>query len=191
MEMAVSSHERVALVRPAMARKHIADAGVARAAQRGLQWVLLIALSVICYLLISHYVIVPVRVQGQSMLPTLHDADSFFLNRWTYCLHSPQRGDVVVLKDPSDGTYAVKRIIATEGDAIYLKRGKVYVNGLPLDEPYLNPGTPTYPPAPVNEQMVVCGRDRYYVMGDNRNNSFDSRYYGPVPRQNILGAIRL
>ena len=123
------------------------------------------------------------------MLPTLHDADRCFLNRWVYHLHPPQPGDVVVLKDPSDGGYAVKRVIAGSGDSIHLKGGGVFVNGHRLYEPYLFAGIPTYTGSSASEELIVCGRNQYFVLGDNRTNSLDSRVYGPVPRQSILGAI--
>ena len=153
------------------------------------QWVLLFVLATVGYLFVSRFVLQTVQVQGQSMVPTLHDADCYFLNRWIYHLHRPQRGDVVVIKDPSDGVYAVKRIIASSGDSIYLKAGQVYLNGRKLNEPYLAPRTPTYTLSCINEELILCGQDQYFVLGDNRSNSFDSRMYGPVPRENILGAL--
>jgi len=153
------------------------------------QWLALIVLATASFLLISRFVLQTVQVQGHSMLPTLHDADRCFLNRWVYYLHPPQTGDVVVLIDPSDGGYAVKRVIALSGDSIHLKGGQVYVNGHKLNEPYLLRGIPTYTCSKASETLIVCGNNQYFVLGDNRTNSLDSRMYGPVPRQNILGAI--
>jgi signal peptidase I len=146
-------------------------------------------LAIASYLLFNHYVLQTVQVQGQSMMPTLHNSDCYFLNRLVYHLHPPHRGDVVVLKDPSDGGYAVKRVIASAGDSIYFKEGRVYLNGQKLSEPYLLPGTPTYTVSRKQELLIVCGNDQYFVLGDNRNNSYDSRYYGPISRRNILGAL--
>jgi signal peptidase I len=153
------------------------------------QWLALIILATGCFLVINRFILQTVQVQGHSMVPTLHDADRCFLNRWIYYLHPPRTGDVVVLKDPSDGGYAVKRIIGTSGDSVHLKGGGVFVNGRRLNEPYLLAGVPTYTGSLVSEELIVCGRNQYFVLGDNRTNSLDSRVYGPVPRQNILGAI--
>jgi len=123
------------------------------------------------------------------MVPTLYDSQQYLLNRWVYHFRAPRRTDVVVLKDPEDKGFAVKRIIAAAGDRVDLRAGKVYVNGTRLNEPYLLPNTPTFPYLSQNEQSVMLGKDQFFVLGDNRNNSADSRTYGPVSRQSILGLI--
>jgi signal peptidase I len=157
--------------------------------QQVLGWLAITILAMASYYLISHFVLQIVEVQGASMIPTLHNADRYYLKRWIYYVRTPLRGDVVVIKDPTDGSLAVKRIIAVCGESVFLKNGLVYVNGCPLKEPYLSPGTFTPTCSKVNAEMISCGRDQYFVLGDNRGNSFDSRHYGPIPRQNILGAI--
>ena len=153
------------------------------------QLMLLAVLAVGAYLFISRCVLQSVQVVGASMNPTLHDADRYFLNRWAYYLNSPQHRDIVVLKDPTDGAFAVKRVIATPGEAVYFKKGQVYLNGRQLTEPYLADGTRTFTYFKTDEALILCGEDQYFVLGDNRGNSFDSRMYGPVRRHNILGAI--
>lgn len=138
---------------------------------------------------VTHYVLQSVQVMGASMSPTLHDSERYVLNRWIYHLREPQPKDIVVLRDPADDCYAIKRIVAQQGDSVYLKGGQIFVNGKLLDEPYLPKGTQTYPNPDYREQFVVCGVGRYFVLGDNRNNSADSRVYGAVSRQNILGLV--
>jgi signal peptidase I len=83
----------------------------------------------------------------------------------------------------------VKRIIGVSGDSIYLKEGAVFINGRKLSEPYLPASTPTYPYGSSQEQFIICGKDQYFLLGDNRMNSADSRSYGPVARNRILGLI--
>ena len=154
------------------------------------QCVAVAVLATASYFFISHYVFQSVEVVGGSMWPTLHDTDRYFLNRWIYDVREPRRGEIVVLKDPTDGAYCVKRVIGLPGEAVFFKNGRLFVNGKELSEPYLPQGVKTFTPEKVQEEMVACGKDHYFVLGDNRNNSFDSRFYGPISRANILARER-
>jgi signal peptidase I len=123
------------------------------------------------------------------MVPTLHNSDHYLLNRWVYHFRTPQRSDIVVIRDPKADCFSVKRIIGVPGDSIYLKGGSVFRNGSKLNEPYLVPNTPTFALAPGGEELVVCHKDQYYLLGDNRMNSADSRVYSAVDRRNIVGML--
>jgi signal peptidase I len=146
-------------------------------------------LGLLSYLLVSHYILQTVQVVGESMVPTLQDSQQYLLNRWVYHFRAPRRTDVVVIRDPQENGFAVKRIIAAAGDRVDIKSGHVYVNGRRLSEPYLPPNTPTFPYLAANEQSLILGKDQFFVLGDNRKNSADSRTYGPVQRGSILGLI--
>jgi signal peptidase I len=148
----------------------------------------LMGLAVGSYLFFSHFVVQSVRVSGTSMVPTLADADCFFVNRFASLFSSPQRGDIVVLKDPTDKSCAVKRVIGIAGDTVELRSGAVYVNGQRLKESYLPAGTKTYP-FDTLKQTVHCGANQFFVLGDNRFYSSDSRCYGPVAGGAILGLV--
>lgn len=147
------------------------------------------ALGLASYFFISHFFLQSVTVVGRSMAPTLSDSQRYLLNRWILYVRPPHREDIVVLRDLIDNSFAVKRVIGTPGDQVDLKGGKVFVNGRQLDEAYLPPGTPTFSYSKLNEQLFTCEKDQFFVLGDNRMNSADSRTYGPVPRRNILGLI--
>jgi signal peptidase I len=146
-------------------------------------------LAIACYYLISHYLVQSVQVVGSSMVPTLHNSDHFLLNRWVYHFRVPQRSDIVVIRDPAAGCYSVKRIIGVPGDSIYLKGGFVFLNGRKLNEPYLTQNMPTFAMGRAKDQFITCGKDKYYLLGDNRMNSADSRVYDAVPRKNIIGML--
>jgi signal peptidase I len=154
-----------------------------------LQAVAIGALAVGSYFFISHFFVQSVKVVGVSMVPTLADSEHYLLNRWVYYFHPPKRSDVVVLRDPSDNGFSVKRVIAVAGDSIYMKNGYVYVNGQKLTEPYLAPDTATFTNTKYKDELFTCGKGQFFVLGDNRMNSIDSRAYGPVPIKNILGMI--
>ena len=146
------------------------------------------ALAILCYYLISHYLVQSVQVVGSSMSPTLHDSEHYLLNRWVYHFRNPQRRDIVVIRDPEAHCYSVKRIVGLPGDAIDLKNGHVYINNEQLPEPYLNPSICTWPLGTNTAELVLEG-DKFYVLGDNRGNSADSRVYRGVPRENIIGML--
>ena len=146
-------------------------------------------LSILAYFSISRFVVTPVIIQGRSMMPTLNDGECYVLNRWIYQVQSPERGDVVVLVDPGHSDLAVKRIIAKPGDWLNLKENGVYLNGHRLQEAYLSKDTHTRTPD-AQEKWVQLGAGEYFVMGDNRDNSEDSRFYGRITRTAILGQIR-
>jgi signal peptidase I len=148
-----------------------------------------LALGLASYYLISNYFVQSVQVVGSSMTPTLHDSEFYLLNRWIYHVRQPRRTDVVVIRDPSAHCYSVKRVVGVAGDSVFLSNGEVYLNGKKLNEPYLAPHTRTYAYAPLRDQLVVCGKDQYFLLGDNRMNSADSRTYGTVSRASVLGML--
>jgi signal peptidase I len=150
---------------------------------------MLAGLGMVSYQLITHFVFQSVQVDGQSMSPTLQNSGSYWLNRFAYFRGEPRPSDIVALKDPKDNTLVVKRIIALPGQSVYLNHGKVYVDSRPLAEPYLPGKTLTFAYEKNESEFFVMGTDEYFVLGDNRNNSTDSRIFGPVPRQNILGKV--
>jgi signal peptidase I len=141
------------------------------------------------YLFVSNFLFQAVTVSGVSMRPTLSDRGQYWLNHTAYLVKKPERTDIVGIKDPEDGGLIVKRIIAMPGEYVYLKHGRVYVNGQLLKEPYLADKTPTYAYQKNEDELFLFGENSYFVMGDNRNNSCDSRTFGAVPRRNILGKI--
>lgn len=155
------------------------------------QCLVVIAAAYGCFQFSSHYLFQAVQVDGNSMAPTLADTDRHLLNRWVYHVREPQIQDIVVLRDPRDDVYLVKRVVARPGDRVYLKGGNIFVNGALLQETYLPQGTPTFGDPHYREQMWICGLNQYFVLGDNRNNSTDSRIFGAVPQRCILGLVDL
>jgi signal peptidase I len=126
----------------------------------------------------------PVRVEGTSMLPRLEDHDRLFINKFVYHFSAIQRGDVVVFRYPRDPEKSyIKRVIAVPGDRLRIEDGEVILNGRQLDEPYVPDeyrDSRSYP-------EIVVPPDYYYMMGDHRSISSDSREFGPVERELIYG----
>jgi signal peptidase I len=148
----------------------------------------MILLSLLGYFAISRFVITAVEIQGRSMTPTLQDGERYFLNRLAYYWKAPARGDLAVIHDPGHNDCAVKRIVGLPGDAVTIKEGGLYLNGRRLQEPYLVPGTRTLM-TKQQERPIHLGPDQYFLLGDNRTCSEDSRRYGPIHRSQIVGLI--
>jgi signal peptidase I len=150
----------------------------------------MLCLAMLSFLLISHYVLESVQVQGPSMYPTLINTDYYWLNRFAYVIGHPRRGDIVAIKDPGGHGFDVKRIIATPDESIYITKGKVFVDGELLREPYLPLKMSTFAYDKKYEDEFWClAPDEYFVMGDNRGNSSDSRSFGAIKRAAILGRV--
>jgi signal peptidase I len=128
------------------------------------------------------------RVEGQSMAPTLADQDRLIVNKFAYRIGIPRRGDIVMLYYPINPDKSfVKRVIAEEGDTVRIVDGRVYVNDVPMDDSFVPPefrSHDDYGPEVVKEGY-------YFVMGDHRNNSSDSRHWGLVPKKYIIGKVQL
>ena len=128
------------------------------------------------------------RVEGMSMAPTLQDQDRLIVNKLAYRLHDPQVGDIVMLYYPLKPEKSfVKRVIAEEGDNVRIVDGRVYRNEVPLDDSFVPPEYRSHDDW--GPQVVPEGY--YFVMGDHRNNSSDSRHWGFVPKKYIIGKVQL
>lgn len=148
------------------------------------------------YFLIKNYIAQPFLVKGQSMENNFHDGDYVVVDVLSYKIRDPKRFEVVIFdtdfidKYPHKQGYYIKRIVGIPGDRVTVKDKKVTLfnnenpNGLTLEEKYLDDNTVTNSPEPVD---ITLQDNQYFVMGDNRDNSSDSRYWGYLPEEHILG----
>jgi signal peptidase I len=154
--------------------------------------------------LIRTFLVQPFCVSGSSMSPTFSGSDSadcaggdyVLVDELTYRLRAPERGEVVVFHDPEDwSTYFIKRVIGLPGERVVIKDGEVWIyntsspEGFALDESYLPKGTVTSP-GDVPSGGITLSSSTYFMMGDNRSDSYDSRDWGPLPAANIVGLVR-
>ncbi|MDR3411197.1 MAG: signal peptidase I [Formivibrio sp.] len=147
-------------------------------------WMRDLLVSAIASVLIITFLYQPVRVEGTSMLPRLEDRDRLFINKFVYRISAIERGDVVVFHYPRDPEKSyIKRVIALPGDKLRIDHGNVWVNGKKLNEPYVP--EEFQDTRSVAEMKVPQGT--YYMMGDHRSISSDSREFGPVERSLIYG----
>ncbi len=145
------------------------------------------AIFAIIYLFIAQ----PHKVSGTSMVPTFHDGDYILTDKITYRFSLPKKGDVIVLKNPrNEEQDFIKRIIALPGDTLKVANNGVYVDGVQISEPYLAPGTPTKGGSFLADgQEIKAGPDQYFVFGDNREHSSDSREWGSITKEEIVGRV--
>ncbi len=131
-------------------------------------------------------------VDGHSMEPNLHDQERLMVDKWTYMFHAPARGDIVVFVAPPQPTLDyVKRIIGVPGDTITIRGTTVIVDGVTLNETYIRSGNQGNPFADKHIENMVVPPDDFFVLGDNRANSSDSRDWGFLPRKNVIGRAML
>lgn len=165
-----------------------AAALVNRLVQEFVTWFKTLASAAVYATLIVTFGFQVARVEGQSMAPTLIDQDRLIVNKLIYRLGEPRRSDIVMLYYPIDPDKSfVKRVIAEEGDTFRIENGLVFVNDVPVRDDYVPQGFKSY--EDYGEQVVPQGY--YFVMGDHRNNSSDSRHWGMVPKKYIIGKVQV
>ena len=161
---------------------------IAQVKEELVAWVKTLLSAAVYAVLIVTFGFQVARVEGQSMAPTLEDQDRLIVNKLVYRIGEPRRGDIVMLYYPLNPDKSfVKRVIAEEGDTVRIVDGRVYVNDIPLKDDYVSNEYRSHDdwgPQVINEGY-------YFVMGDHRNNSSDSRHWGMVPKKYIIGKVQL
>ena len=162
------------------------------------EWVVVVVLALVLAVGVRTYVAQMFYIPSGSMLPTLQIGDRIVVDKLSYRLHPVHRGDVVVFRRPplEHANYSdlVKRVIGLPGETVSSVDGQVYIDGKPLDEPWLPEPHPLSAPSPVAygfslSHPYVVPAGEYFVMGDNRADSEDSRYFGPIPASLMVGKM--
>ncbi|CAN5904377.1 signal peptidase I [soil metagenome] len=123
----------------------------------------------------------PFKIPSESMVPTLEIGDRVLANKVAYDLSNVKRGDILIFRSPVDGAVLIKRAVGLPGDTLEIRAGKLYLNNKVKDEPYINVD------ARFAQPFGPVPAGNFFAMGDNRMNSTDSRSYGPVPQENLVG----
>jgi signal peptidase I len=153
----------------------------------------IVVISLVIIIPIRYFLIQPFYVKGASMEPNFYDHEYLIIDEISYRFNEPKRGDIIVFRYPKDPQeYFIKRLIGLPGETVQIKDGEVIVyneqnvQGMVLDETYLSPEQKTYSNS---DDKIVVGADEYFVLGDNRNSSKDSRSFGPVNKSFITGRV--
>lgn len=160
-----------------------------------LELIKVVVISLAIIIPVRYYLIQPFYVKGASMEPSFYDKEYLIIDEISYRLHEPARGDIVVFKYPRNPEeYFIKRVIGLPGEKVQVKDGFVYIynkehpDGIKLEEKYLSAEVKTYG---LNEDIIALSSTEYYVLGDNRNASKDSRSFGPVDQKFLTGRVLL
>jgi len=154
------------------------------------EWAQSIAVALVLTLIIRTYVIQAFKIPSGSMRPTLIEGDKLFVNKYLYRFEPPKRGDIIVFRYPKDlKKDFIKRLVAFEGETVEIRDGKIYVDGKKLDSPetfgkfyYYN-----HDPYGNPDEKIKVPQGAFFVLGDNSANSQDSRFWGFVPKKNMVG----
>ncbi len=156
----------------------------------------IVTISLAIIIPVRYFLIQPFYVQGSSMEPNFYTSEYLIVDEISYRFEEPERGDVVVFKYPKNPQeYFIKRVIGLPGDSIEFKDGKIFIyndiykDGVVLDEKYLPSNRETYSNG--RNELVKLGSNEFFMLGDNRNSSKDSRVFGPVKRDLIVGRVML
>jgi signal peptidase I len=159
--------------------------------RRLVEWAVIIVVALLVAVGVRTFLLAHFVVDGPSMLSTLHDGDRVLLNKLSYRLHDPNRGDVVVLHQDSgaSGRDLIKRVIALPGETIEVRGCEVLIDGQPLEEPYLDPAIVRPGNCGASVAAITVPEDHVFVMGDNRGGSLDSRSptIGPIDEDDLVG----
>jgi signal peptidase I len=152
-------------------------------------WAVVIVVALLVAFFVRTFVLAHFVVDGTSMYSTLHDDDRVFVNKLSYRLHDPNRGDVVVLHQSAGASERdlIKRVIALPGETVEVRSCQVLIDGRRLDEPYLDPEVVTPGNCGGDLAPVTIPEDHVFVMGDNRGGSQDSRALGPIEEDDLVG----
>jgi signal peptidase I len=165
-----------------------ANVRLAQVKEELVAWLKTLVSAAVYAVLIVTFLFQVARVEGLSMAPTLEDQDRLIVNKLVYRIGEPRRGDIVMLYYPLNPEKSfVKRVIAEEGDTVRIVDGRVYVNDIPLKDDYVPNEYRSHDDW--GPQVIPDGY--YFVMGDHRNNSSDSRHWGMVPKKYIIGKVQL
>lgn len=155
----------------------------------------IVVISLVIIIPVRYFLIQPFYVKGASMEPNFYDHEYLIIDEITYRFNEPKRGDIIVFRYPRNPQeYFIKRLIGLPGESVKIDKGKVTIfneehpDGFILDEPYLKEGTKTYG---ISEEKVTMTEEEFFVLGDNRNSSKDSRSFGPVNNSYITGRVLL